>query len=221
VRVSCPVALAQTVVAHVLPEFLGKYPKVQVRIAASNRRVDLINEGFDVAIRVRDKLDADSAFVLRPFGQSRVLLAAHPKFLDEHGRPATPADLERLPLLSQFEHDGAQVLELFGTDGTKVSVEMRARLVCGEFGVLYEAAKRGMGVTALPEFVCAPAILKKELEVVLPAWSIPMGVAHFVYASRRGLLPSVRAFVDFLADRLPEAMRIKHEQCMKRDDKLG
>jgi DNA-binding transcriptional LysR family regulator len=221
VRVSCPVSLAQTVVAHVLPEFLGAYPKVQVRLVASNRRVDLINEGFDIAIRVRDKLDADGAFVLRPFGQSRVLLAANPKFLDEHGRPQTPSELERLPLLSQFEHDGAQVLELIGADGAKASVEMRARLVCGEFGVLYEAAKRGMGVTALPEFVCAPAILRGELEVVLPEWSMPQGIAHFVYATRRGLLPAVRAFVDFLAERLSDAMRLKHEQCMERDDRIG
>ena len=221
VRVSCPISLAQTVLAHVLPEFLEKFPKVQVRMVASNRRVDVISEGFDIAIRVRTKLDADAALVSRSFGQSRVLLAANPKFLDEHGRPETPEQLESLPLLSQFEHDGAQVLELFDASGAKVSVEMRARLICGEFGVLYEAAKRGMGVTALPEFVCAPAILRGELEVVLPAWTMPQGMAHFVYPSRRGLLPSVRAFVDFLAEKLPDTMRIKHEQCMKRDDKLG
>jgi DNA-binding transcriptional LysR family regulator len=221
VRVSCPTALAQTVVAHVLPDFLGQFPKVQVRVLATNRRVDVINEGIDIAIRVRTKLDTDAALVSRSFGQSRVLLAANPKFLDGHGRPDVPQDLEKLPLLSQFEHDGAQVLELLDATGAKVTVEMRARLISGEFGVLYEAAKRGLGVTALPEFVCAPAILRKELEVVLPAWSIPMGVAHFVYASRRGLLPSVRAFVDFLAERLPEAMRLKHEQCMKRDDNPG
>ena len=221
VRASCPVSFSQTVLAHVLPEFLAQYPKVQVRIVASNRRVDVINEGFDVAIRVRTKIDTDAALVLRSFGQSRVLLAANPKFLDEHGRPETPEQLESLPLLSQYEHDGAQVLELFDANGAKVTVEMRARMICGEFNVLYEAARRGMGVTALPEFVCAPAILRGELEVVLPAWSMPQGMAHFVYPSRRGLLPSVRAFVDFLAERLPETMRIKHEQCMRREDNLA
>jgi DNA-binding transcriptional LysR family regulator len=220
VRVSCPTAIVQTVIAHVLPDFLVQFPKVQVRLLATNRRVDVINEGFDIAIRVRTNLDSDAALVMRSFGQSRVLLAANPKFLDEHGRPATPNDLERLPLLSQAEHDGAQVLELIDASGAKVTVEMRARLICGEFNVLYEAAKRGMGVTALPEFVCAPAIARGELEVVLPAWSMPQGVAHFVYPSRRGLLPTVRAFVDFLAERLPETMRAKHEQCMKRDDRL-
>ena len=218
VRVSCPIALAQTVLAHVLPEFLAQYPKVQVRLAATDRRVDVINEGFDIAIRVRTRLDTDAALVSRSFGHSRVLLAANPEFLDRHGRPETPEDLEKLPLLSQFEHDGAQVMELLDAAGAKVTVEMRAKLICGEFNVLYEAARRGIGVAALPEFVCAPAILRGELEIVLPAWSMPQGVAHFVYASRRGLLPSVRAFVDFLAARLLDTMRLKHEQCMKRDE---
>jgi DNA-binding transcriptional LysR family regulator len=218
VRVSCPIAIAQTVIAHILPEFLAAHPKVQVRLIASNRRFDIISEGVDVAIRVRNRLDADASLVLRSFGQSAVVLVAHPAFLDEHGRPREPADLERLPLLSWLEHEGAQVLELIGADGATVNVEMRARLISGEFGVIYEAAKRGMGVAALPEFVAAPAIVRGELEIVLPEWTMPQGVAHFVYASRRGLLPGVRAFVDFLAERLPETMRLKHEQCRQRPD---
>jgi DNA-binding transcriptional LysR family regulator len=216
VRVSCPTSIVQTVVARILPDFMLAFPKVQVRVLAHNRRVDVISEGVDIAIRVRDKLDADASLILRNFGQSRVLLAASPAFLDVAGRPTTPTELERLPLLSWFEHEGAQMLELIDADERRVSVEMKAHLICGEFNVLYEAAKRGLGVTALPEFVCAPAITRGELEVVLPDWTIPQGTAHFVYASRRGLLPGVRAFVDFLAERLPDAMRVSHEQCMKR-----
>jgi DNA-binding transcriptional LysR family regulator len=216
VRVSCPVSLAQTIVAHVLPDFLLAYPKVQVRLLASNRRVDVINEGFDLAIRVRSKLDTDGALVLRSFGQSRVLLVASPTFLDAHGRPQQPADLERLPLLSMLEHDGAQVVELSDADGNRAQVEMQARIVCGEFAVLHEAAMRGIGVAMLPEFVCAPAITRGELEVMLAAWSMPQGTMHFVYPSRRGQLPGVRAFVEFLAERLPGAVQMKHEQCTKR-----
>lgn len=218
VRVSCPVAIAQTVVAYLLPDFLAAYPKVQVRLVASNRRIDLINEGIDIAIRVRDKLDADASLILRSVGQSRVLLCASKAFLDLHGRPAAPADLERLPLLSLQEHEGAQTLELIGPNGARLNVELQARLICGEFNVLYESAKRGIGIAALPEFVCAPAILRGELEVLLPEWSVPQGIAHFVYASRRGLLPAVRAFVDFLAERLPETLRTKHEQCTRREE---
>jgi DNA-binding transcriptional LysR family regulator len=216
VRVSCPVSLAQTIVAHVLPDFLIQYPKVQVRLLATNRRVDVIGEGFDLAIRVRDKLDTDATMVLRSFGQSRVLLVGSPAFLDAHGRPQQPVDLERLPLLSMLEHDGAQIVELSDADGNKANIEMQARVACGEFAVLHEAAKRGLGIAMLPEFVCAPAITRGELEVVLPAWSMPQGTMHFVYPSRRGQLPGVRAFVEFLAERLPGAVQLKHEQCMQR-----
>jgi len=216
VRVSCPVSIAQTVIAHILPDFMAAHPKVQVRLIASNRRFDVISEGIDIAIRVRNKLDTDASLVLRSFGQSQVVLVANPAFLDQHGRPHAPADLERLPLLSWLEHEGAQMLELIDANGASTNVEMQARMISGEFAVIYEAARRGMGVAALPEFVCAPAIVRGELEVLLPEWSMPQGIAHFVYASRRGLLPAVRAFVDFLADRLPETMRLKHEQCKKR-----
>ena len=216
VRVSCPVSLAQTIVAYVLPDFLIQCPKVQVRVLASNRRVDVIGEGFDLAIRVRDKLDTDATMVLRSFGQSRVLLVGSPAFLDAHGRPQQPLDLEPLPLLSMLEHDGAQVLELSDADGNKANIEMQARLACGEFAVLHEAARRGLGIAMLPEFVCAPAIARGELEVVLPAWSMPQGTMHFVYPSRRGQLPGVRAFVEFLAERLPGALQLKHEQCARR-----
>ncbi len=192
-----------------------------MRLLANDRRVDLIGEGIDVAIRVRDKLDTDTSLILRNVGLSRIVLCASKDFLDARGRPAAPADLESLPLLSWYEHEGAQTLELIAADGQRLNVELQARLICGEFNVLYEAAKRGMGVAALPEFVCAPAIARGELEVLLPQWSIPQGIAHFVYASRRGLLPGVRAFVDFLAERLPDALRVKHEQCKRRNDQAA
>lgn len=214
VRVGCPVSLAQTIVAHVLPDFLLAYPKVQVRVLATNRRIDVIGEGFDLAIRVRNKLDTDASLVLRSFGQSRVLLVATAAFLDAHGRPQQPDDLERLPLLSMLEHDGAHIVELSDAHGNSAHVEMQARVACGEFALLLEAARRGIGIGMLPEFVCAPAITRGELEVVLPAWSMPHGTMHFVYPSRRGQLPGVRAFVEFLAEHLPGAVQLKHEQCL-------
>ncbi|MHB1271296.1 MAG: LysR substrate-binding domain-containing protein [Rhodanobacter sp.] len=223
VRLSCPVSLAQTVLAHVLPDFLAQYPKMQVRVLASNRRVDVIGEGYDLAIRVRTRLDDDGNLVIRTFGQSRTLLVASPDLLNARGRPANPDELAKLPALSMREHEGAQVWELIGADGEQVNVEVSARLISGDFAVLLESARRGMGVALLPEFVCAPAITRGELEVVLPDWSVPEGTMHFVYPSRRGMLPGVRALVDFLAERLPAATLLKHEQCKRRplDDLPG
>ncbi|GAB2570805.1 LysR family transcriptional regulator [Dyella jejuensis] len=216
VRLSCPVSIAQTVLAYILPEFMAMYPKLQVRVLSNNRRVDLIGEGFDLAIRVRSKLDTDANMIVRSFSQSRVLPVASPALLKAHGRPMHPDDLARLPALSMQEHEGAQVWELIDAKGERVSVDVQARLITGDFAVLLEAARRGIGVTLLPEFVCAPAITRGELEVVLPEWSAPQGVMHFVYPSRRGMLPGVRALVDFLAERLPEATRQSHEKCMSR-----
>ena len=216
VRLSCPVSLTQTVLAHVLPDFLALYPKMQVRVVSSDRRVDVIGEGCDLAIRVRTKLDTDANLVIRSFGQSRTLLVASPSLLDTLGRPGKPDELAKLPGLSMREHEGSQVWELVGGAGQQVNVEMQARLITGDFAVLLEAARRGMGVTLLPDFVCAPAITRGDLEVVLPDWSVPEGIMHFVYPSRRGMLPGVRALVDFLAERLPEATLLKHEQCKTR-----
>lgn len=216
VRLSCPVSLTQTVLAHVLPDFMAQYPRLQVRVLSSNRRVDLLGEGYDLAIRVRSKLDTDTNMVVRSFGQSRVLPVASPALLDALGRPGHPADLAKLPALSIQEHEGPQTWELIDAAGERVNVEVNARLICGDFALLLEAARRGIGVTLLPEFVCAPAVTRGELEVLLPEWSAPEGTMHFIYPSRRGMLPGVRALVDFLAERLPAATLRKHEECKTR-----
>ena len=223
VRLSCPISLTQTVLAYLLPDFLALYPKMQVRLLSSDRRVDVIGEGYDLAIRVRTKLDTDANLVMRSFGLAQTKLVASPALLDALGRPSQPGELARLPALSMLEHEGAQVWELIDADGKQSVVEVQARLITGDFAVLLEAARRGMGVALLPESVCAPAISSGELEVVLPDWSIPGGTMHFVYPSRRGMLPGVRALVDFLAERLPATTSLRHEQCKKRplDDVPG
>ncbi len=215
VRVSCPVSLVQTVLGHVLPDFLAQHPKMQVRLQATDRRVDVIGEGFDVAIRVRSKLDTDATLVMRTFGQSLVLPVASPELLKRYGHPKEPSDLSRMPALTMSEHEGAQSWELLDAQGERVVVDIQPRLICGDFAALLESAKRGIGVTLLPEFVCGPAVARGELQVLLPDWSVPQGTMHFVYPSRRGLLPGVRALVDFLAETLPDAVRQKHAECSK------
>jgi DNA-binding transcriptional LysR family regulator len=200
VRISCPVSLTQSLLAPLLPVFLARHPEVQLRVLSSNRRVDVIGEGLDVAIRVREKLDSDAELVARSFGPKRVVLVASPAFLAEHGEPRAPQDLASLPVLSIFEHEGDQTWELYDRACAKTAVSVRPRLVSGEFRVLIEAALQGIGIAWVPEQSCIAELRGGKLRVVLPEWGLPQGILHIVYPSRRGMLPAVRALVDFLAD---------------------
>jgi DNA-binding transcriptional LysR family regulator len=216
VRVSIPVGLAQQQMPMLLPEFLARYPQVRVQMHVSNRRVDVINEGFDVAVRVRSKFDDDGSLVMRSFGQIQELLVASPAYLDRAGRPTDPEQLHDHVTLTMSEDDVRQRWELQGADGEVRRIDLKPRVSGFDFPMLMALAKQGLGITMLPETLCAEAVRKGELEVVLPEWSLPQGIAHAVFASRRGLLPAVRVFIDFLAERLPaliEESRLDCQNC--------
>jgi len=206
VRVSVPVTIAQEIMPKVLPAFLERYPDVRVQVHVSNRRIDLINEGFDVALRVRSKLDEDGNLILRGFGESRELLLASPGYLARHGRPRRPADLKDHAVLMVNEDEFHQRWELHGPSGMVENVDIKPRLVGFDFPMLKRLAMSDMGITMLPEMVCADAVRDGDLEVVLPEWQLMQGIVHAVFPSRRGMLPAVRVFIDHLAQTVPAAL---------------
>ncbi len=214
VRASVPVSIAQESMPRLLPDFLAKYPKVRVQLHVSNRRVDVINEGFDVAIRVRSKLDDDGSLVMRSFGQIQELLVASPKYLDRAGRPRDPDELAHHTTLSMSEDDARQRWDLHDANKEVRRVELKPRISGFDFPMLMAMAKQGMGITLLPETICAEAVRNGELEVVLPAWRLPMGICHAVFASRRGLLPAVRMFIDHLAEAMPPLLEASRLNCL-------
>lgn len=218
VRVSVPVGLAQQQLPSLLPEFLARHPQVRLQLHVSNRRVDLINEGFDVALRVRTRFDDDGSLVMRSFGQIQELLVASPKYLDRMGRPRDPDELAEHVTLSINEDEARQRWELHGPAGEVRRVELKPRVSGFDFPMLRSLAEQGVGITLLPETLCADAVRTGELEVVLPDWRLPQGICHAVFASRRGLLPAVRVFIDFLAERLPPLLaeaRLECAECRK------
>jgi DNA-binding transcriptional LysR family regulator len=213
VKVSTPAALVQEMLATLLPEFLRAHPKVRLQLHVSNRRVDVIDEGFDLALRVRSDLRADGELVMRRFGDIREMLVASPAYLARAGRPEHPSDLARHATLSMSEEDARQKWVLDGPDGAVEKVELAPLLMAHDFPLLMAAATDGLGIALLPEMTCADAVRRGELEIVLPHWHLPMGVCHGVFASRRGLLPAVRALIDFLAERLPPMIEANRLQC--------
>ena len=213
VRVSVPVSMAQQQFPKLLPEFMALYPKVRLQLIVGNRRVDVINEGIDVAVRVRSKLDDDGSLVMRSFGQIQELLVASPNYLDRAGRPQSPEELANHVTLSISEDEARQRWELHGPDGEVRRVELQPRITGFDFPMMQAMARDGIGITLLPETVCADAVRRGELEVVLPQWRLPQGIAHAVFASRRGLLPAVRVFIDFLAEKLPPMLDEARLEC--------
>jgi DNA-binding transcriptional LysR family regulator len=199
VRVSCPQGAARIVAAE-LPRFLQRYPRLRVQVIVTNRRVDLIDEAVDVAIRVRDKLDGDADLQVKIVGRTRSMLVASPALLDQLGRPASPPEIASYPTISQTERPGLERWELVNAEGAQEVVAHEPRVSAGEFSILRQAAIDGIGIAFLAEFSCRDPLIDGRLERVLPMWGGRERILHLVFTSRRGLLPGVRAVIDFLAD---------------------
>jgi DNA-binding transcriptional LysR family regulator len=205
-KVSCPVALAQSALAPALPQFLAKFPQVRLQLLVSNRRVDVLSEGIDVALRVRSQPTGEDGLVMRVFSQLEELLVASPGYLERAGAIEDPAQLsghETLDNAGDFER---RPWELAGPSGSHASAEHTPRMVCHDFVVLRAAVLAGLGIARLPESMVREDLKSGAMIRVLPQWNSPQGVLHVVFPSRRGLLPAVRAFIDFLAERLPGTM---------------
>ena len=206
IRASCPVALAQSALAPMLPDFLEKYPAVRLHLHVSNRRVDVVREGLDVALRVRTQPSGEDGLVMRAFGRSNQFLVASPGYLARSGVPGSPQELRERATLDYGGEPDPGPWELVGAHGESVRAEHTPRVLCHDFIVLRAAALAGLGIAQLPESVVREDLQSGALARVLPEWKTPEGIVHAVFPSRRGLLPAVRVFIDFLAERLPAAL---------------
>lgn len=202
VRMTCPVALVHTKVGAILADFMAVCPKVGIILESTNRRVDVIAEGIDVAIRARPPPLEDSDLVMKVLVQHEWSLVASPGLIAAFGAPQVPSDLSRIPSLDMCPPSGIHVWELDGPSKARASIHHTPRLVTDDMIALRAAAIRGVGVTPLPNMIVREQLKSGALVRLLPAWSPRAGVVHAVFPSRRGLLPSVRALIDYLAERL-------------------
>lgn len=209
VRVSCPSALLTFDVGKMVARFMAASPKVEVHLEDTNRRVDVISEGFDVSLRVRFPPLEESDLVLRVLGESKQKLVASPGLLLRARRPRVPAELSTLPSLSWSSLNQELLWRLEGPDGATVRVPYRPRLITENMMALRLAALQGTGIVQLPTMVIEPELAEGRLVDVLPEWAPQTGIIHALFPSRRGLLPSVRAFIDFLAAEYAQLKRLE------------
>jgi DNA-binding transcriptional LysR family regulator len=201
VRMSCPVALLAARVGEMLADFLVVYPRVELHLEETNRRVDVVGEGLDLALRVRPPPLEDSDLVMRVLSDRGQCLVASPGLLAQWGTPGGPDDLARLPSMDLGLPQDDHRWRLIGPGGELAEVAHRPRYVTGAMPALRAAAEAGVGIVQLPRMMLAQPFGQGRLVQVLPGWEPRREIIHVVFASRRGQLPAVRLLIDFLAER--------------------
>ena len=200
VRVSCPTGLLQGGVTDVLVQYLATHPEVQVALEATNRRVDLVDEGIDIAIRVRLPPFDESDLVMRSFGPSDMILVGSPALVAAYGLPQALADIARMPTLTTGTLGREHTWHFVDAESKPAELVHNPRLSANDFYTVRRAALRGVGVARLPALLARDDLSSGALVRLLPSLSSRSGVVHAVFPSRRGMVPAVRSLLDALSE---------------------
>ena len=204
VRLSCPIGLLHARISPMLADFMALYPKIELHLEATNRRVDLIADGIDVAIRARSGPLEYSELMLKVLAERAHGLVASPAFLARTGAVTVPADLAGRDSLHLGQAQAEYVWELEGPDGVHAAIQHHPRLVTDDMTTLRDAAIAGVGVLSLPLIMLCDEVKDGKLVHLLQGWAPRRHIVHAVYPSKRGMLPSVRTLLDYLGRRFTE-----------------
>jgi len=197
-RVTAPVDLGRHWLTAQLPKFLAKFPDITCELELTDRFVDLVEERFDVALRMGEA--ADARLIRRKLGPTRALICGSPRYLRKHGVPRRPEDLERHNCLS-YARDGKRQPWWIGD----AAVEVKGSFLADNNDALLSMVLRGVGLAYVPRFVAASDIAAGRLKVLFPQRATFGVTAYAVYPEQRYLSPRVRAFVDFLVAEYPRS----------------
>lgn len=207
IKLSCPIAFGVQRIAPAIASFVARYPEVSFEVSASDRIVDLVEEGFDLAIRI-GAVGSDQ-LVARRLGTVKLLLAAAPEYLARRGMPASPADLAQHDTLTYAYSPSPHLWRLTGRDGREHTVRVDGSLHANSGDILVAAAASGLGIVHEPDFLVGPELGAGRLVRVLAEYEGPTGEIWAVYPSRRHLSAKVRLFVDHVAERLAARPRAR------------
>lgn len=200
IRVTVPEDVGAELMAPICQEFMTLYPKVEIGLHAANAVVDLVKESIDVALRIGPT--RDSSLVGRRIGSVGLILVASPEFLSRSGGISRMDDLERLPHLA-FSQPGVRRHTLRVTNGKETrSLRLESAFSCNNFFTLRGMAAAGMGFTRLPAFLAREQIARGELVHLFKEWTVEKNPVMVLYPQQKEVPARIRAFVDFLGERL-------------------
>jgi len=208
VRCTAASATMHFALSDIIASFLAKHPKVSILAHSTDKFVDIIKENFDVALRGHSDPLPDSELVQRTLATTNITLFAGTGYLAEHGEPAGPLQLESCPALCMTRESapGTWRLRHIRQEQEDFVVTLSPRLISEDVWTLQKAAIHGLGVVALPPYVCKQAVREGLLRPILPDWTLGKAMMTAVMPYRQGMLPSVRAFLEHLSEEVPKIM---------------
>jgi DNA-binding transcriptional LysR family regulator len=200
VKVCCPISLAQTMVRPVLPEFLRGYPKVRIEMLVTNAAFEPMEQGIDVALRLRASLADSGGHIVKQFGRLATRLVASPALLQGNDALRSREALNRLPSVAMSTVEGWATVNMAGPGGAPFDLRHQPCCAADDYDTLKHLILDGIGIGVLPAYLCVAELGNGCLVDALPGWAPVPEIFHAVFPSRRGMAPAVRALLDFLAE---------------------
>ncbi len=201
-KINSPMSFGILHISPALPDFLARHPDLSVEMSLDDRRVDLVREGFDLAIRIGEL--PDSSLIARRLGPCRHVVCAAPGYFVRHGVPRTPEDLRHHNAITFKYQDSPSEWHFRSPQGGIIRVPVHGCIQMNNSLGLREALLREAGVTLTPTFVVGDDIKSGRLQAVLREYAALEVSIYAVYPQRRHLSPKVRAFLDFMRERISE-----------------
>ncbi|HWZ88979.1 MAG TPA: LysR family transcriptional regulator [Polyangiaceae bacterium] len=203
-RVTAPNDIGSAFLSEEMVRFAERYPLLRVEVMLTNRKLNLVSEGLDVAVRA-GRLEA-SSLVARKIGTLQVELYASPAYAERSRLPSNLVELARHKIVAFGAHDGKISLDLDGPRGAE-SVELNCRIACDDFGFVRATLVAGGGIGLIPRMIAASEVATGRLVRVLPEYTASGGALYVIYPTARQVPTKVTLFRDFLAKRCAETMR--------------
>ena len=201
-RITAPVELGTSILPQVIQSYIVKYPKVSVEVILTDRRVELLTEGIDLAIRAGEL--KDSTLIGKKLGYGTFFPFASPKYLKSHGEPSHPHELKSHQLL-HFTPIGSESWKLVGPRGS-LNVAVPSKMIINDLTMIKSLALAGMGIALLPSFFCKAEQSSNRLLRILPEWQTVQSPIHFVYPAQKFVNSKVSAFIAQAADPIKLAL---------------
>jgi DNA-binding transcriptional LysR family regulator len=213
VRFTAAIGTAQFALREIVMNFMREYPRIDLVEHVTSRQVDLLAENIDVAIRAHSGALPDSTLVRRTLATAPWILVAGTEALKKRGSPQAPQDLEQFPSLAVWRSNISTAWRLRAQSRaqgghSEVVLPLTPRLISNDMSTLKRAAVQGLGIVALPAYICKTELRSGELTRVLPGWLADESTFTALLPHRRGLLPAIRSFVDYLARHLPKYVAV-------------